>query len=136
MIKPIVTDPVFLARKALNADQSDIQAANDLLDTLIENKDRCVGMAGNMIGVCKRIIAFEDNGKYTVMFNPEIIKCSGKYDTVESCLSLTGQHSTSRYKSIKVRYQNEMFQTRVKTYTDWTAQIIQHEIDHLNGVLI
>jgi peptide deformylase len=136
MIKPIVTDPIFLARKSSEADISDISHAQDLLDTIQENKDRCVGMAGNMIGVAKRIIVFDDSGKYTVMFNPEIIKCSDKYTTVESCLSLTGQRNTDRWRTIKVKYQNEAFQMRIKTYSGWTAQIIQHEIDHLNGVLI
>ena len=136
MIRPVMHDPVFLAQKSAPAAAEDLPAAQDLLDTLIAHKDGCVGMAANMIGVLKRIIAFEDDGKYTVMFNPEIIKCAQPYDTQEGCLSLTGVRKTKRYKSIKVQYQNSEFQTRFKTYTGWTAQIIQHEIDHCNGILI
>lgn len=108
-----------------------------MLDTLIANRAGCVGMAANMIGVRKRIIAFDDNGKYTIMFNPEIIKCSGEYDTEEGCLSLLGDpRPCKRYQSIKVRYQNEKFGQLTKTYTGFTAQIIQHEIDHCGGILI
>ena len=136
MIKPIITDPIFLARKSAPSAISDLSTANDLKDTIIAHKDRCVGMAANMIGISKRIIIFEDNGKYTLMFNPEIIDCSDEYSTMESCLSLSGQRSTSRWKNIKVKYQNESFQTKIKSYTGWTAQIIQHEIDQMNGVLI
>ena len=93
-------------------------------------------MAANMIGVSKRIIVFDDHGSATVMFNPEIIKCSGAYEAEEGCLSLSGVRKTRRWRQIKVRYQNERFETRLKTYTGFTAQIIQHEIDHCNGVLI
>ena len=107
-----------------------------MLDTLTAHRDGCVGMAANMIGIAKRIIAFDNEGKYMVMFNPEIVKCSGAFDTEEGCLSLPGKRKTRRYHSIQVRYQNEAFQTRLKTFTGWTAQIIQHEIDHCNGVLI
>lgn len=136
MIKPIMKDPIFLAQKSQPATKDDIAIAQDLRDTLEANKDGCVGMAANMIGVLKRVIIFDDNGKASVMFNPEIIKFSEPYDTEEGCLSLTGIRNTKRYKTIKVQYQNEAFQTRFKTYTGWTAQIIQHEIDHCNGILI
>ena len=110
--------------------------AQDLLDTLIAHKDGCVGMAANMIGIAKRIIAFDNEGSYTVMFNPEIIRQSGAYDAEEGCLSLSGMRKTKRWQSIKVKYQNEQFQVRMKTFTGWTAEIIQHEIDHCNGILI
>ncbi len=141
MIKELMHDPIFLAGKSEIATKEDLQTAQDLLDTLIEHSEGCVGMAANMIGVRKRIIAFlDESGKkpvYTVMFNPEIIKEEGAYDTEESCLSLLGgPRKCKRYKSIKVRYQTAEMQTRIKTYTGWTAQIIQHEVDHCNGVLI
>lgn len=136
MIKEIIHDIFILQMKSQIAVETDSQTAIDLLDTLKANTERCVGMAANMIGVSKRIIAFNDNGKYTVMFNPEIIKCSGIYEAEEGCLSLSGSRRTKRYKTIKVRFQNEKFQTRIKSYTDYTAQIIQHEIDHCNGILI
>ncbi len=136
MIRPIIRDEVFLAQKAEPATLEDIPVADDLLETLIANKAACVGMAANMIGVSKRIIAFENDGGYMVMFNPEIVKCSDPFEAEESCLSLVGSRKTKRYKSIKVQYQNEKFQTRFKTFTGWTAQIIQHEIDHCNGIII
>ena len=134
-------DPIFLAGKSEAATKEDIEIAHDLLDTLLAHKDGCVGMAANMIGVRKRIIAFlDESGKtpiYTVMLNPEIIKKDGVYDTEEGCLSLLGApRSCKRYKSIKVKYQTIDFQPRIKTYIGWTAQIIQHEIDHCEGVLI
>lgn len=136
MIQPILKDPIFLGRKSAPATKEDLQVAQDLLDTLTAHRDGCVGMAANMIGIAKRIIAFDNEGKYMVMFNPEIVKCSGAFDTEEGCLSLPGKRKTRRYRSIQVQYQNEAFQTRMKTFTGWTAQIIQHEIDHCNGVLI
>ena len=137
MIKEVIHDPIFLAGKSETATKEDLQVAQDLLDTLIANKDSCVGMAANMIGVRKRIIVFDNEGTYMTIFNPEIIKKSGSYDTEEGCLSiLGGPRRCKRYKSIKVRWQNAEFQTRIKTFTGWTAQIIQHEIDHLNGILI
>ena len=136
MIKPIVKDPIFLAQKSAQATVPDLPVAQDLRDTLAAHRDGCVGMAANMIGVSKRIIIFDDNGIPTVMFNPEIIKQSGPYEAEEGCLSLSGTREAKRYRSIKVRYQNERFETRLKTYTGFTAQIIQHEIDHLSGVLI
>ena len=136
MVREIVHDPIFLAQKSVPATAEDLPVAQDLLETLMAHKDGCVGMAANMIGVLKRIIAFEDEGKYTVMFNPEIVRTAEPYETEEGCLSLSGIRKTKRYRSIKVQYQNEKFQTRFKTYTGWTAQIIQHEVDHCNGILI
>ena len=136
MIKEIVRDPIFLQIKSEPASEADLQTARDLLDTLEEHKDGCVGMAANMIGVSKRIIAFDDNGKHTVMFNPEIVKSSGAYEAEEGCLSLSGTRRTKRFRSIKVSYLNEKMLPHVKTYTGLTAQIIQHEIDHCNGVLV
>ena len=136
MIQPIMKDPIFLAQKSVPATKEDLQVAQDLLDTLTAHKDGCVGMAANMIGVSKRIIAFDNEGKYMVMFNPEIVKRSEPYEAEEGCLSLPGTRKAKRYRSIKVQYQNEQFQTRFKTFTGWTAQIIQHEINHCNGVLI
>jgi peptide deformylase len=129
-------DEAFLSQKAEPAGPEDLPAAQDLLDTLAAHKDACVGMAANMTGVSKRIIAFDNDGKYMVMFNPEIIKKSEPYEAEEGCLSLPGVRKARRWKSIKVQYQNERFQTRFKTFTGWTAQIIQHEIDHCEGVLI
>ncbi|MEY8420461.1 peptide deformylase [Oscillospiraceae bacterium 44-5] len=136
MIRDIMKDDTFLAQKAESATPDDFPAAQDLLDTLAAHKDGCVGMAANMIGVNKRIIVFDNEGKYMVMFNPEIVKRSQPYEAEEGCLSLTGTRKTRRWQSIKVQYQNEQFQTRFKTFTGWTAQIIQHEIDHCEGVLI
>ena len=136
MIRPITKDPIFLAQKSAPATVTDLPIAQDLRDTLAAHRDGCVGMAANMIGVAKRIIIFDDSGSATVMFNPEIVKCSGPYEAEEGCLSLTGTRKAKRYRSIKVQYRNEKFETRLKTYTGFTAQIIQHEIDHCNGVLI
>ena len=137
MVKELMHDPIFLAQKSAPAVKDDLQTAQDLLDTLEAHKETCVGMAANMIGVCKRIIAFDNEGDYMVMLNPEILKMSGEYDTEESCLSLLGgPRKTKRYQKIKVRFQTLDFQTRLKTFDGWTAQIIQHEIDHCNGVLI
>ena len=136
MIQPIMKDPIFLAQPSAPATEADLPVAQDLLDTLAAHKDGCVGMAANMIGVSKRIIVFDNEGTYMVMFNPEIVKCSQPYQAEEGCLSLTGRRTAKRYRSIKVQYQNDQFQTRLKTFTGWTAKIIQHEIDHCNGVLI
>ena len=141
MIKDLVHDPIFLAGKSETATKEDLQIAQDLLDTLIAHKDSCVGMAANMIGVRKRIIAFfDESGRaptYTVMLNPEIIKKDGAYNTEEGCLSLLGgSRPCKRYKTIKVKYQTLDLQIRIKNYTGWTAQIIQHEIDHCDGILI
>ena len=136
MIRAIMRDEIFLAQKAEPAAPEDLPVVQDLLDTLAAHKDSCVGMAANMIGVNKRIIVFDNEGTYTVMFNPEIVKKSGPYQAEEGCLSLSGVCKAKRWKSIKVQYQNEKFQTRLKTFTGWTAQIVQHEIDHCEGVLI
>ena len=136
MVCDICKDTVFLAQKAAPATAEDLGAAQDLLDTLIAHKDGCVGMAANMIGISKRIIAIDHDGEYMVMFNPEIIKKSQPYDAEEGCLSLIGTRKARRWKSIKVRWQNQDFQIRIKTFTGWTAQIIQHEIDHCEGVII
>lgn len=136
MIREICKDETFLAQKAAPATAADLGVAQDLMETLIAHKDSCVGMAANMIGVNKRIIVFENDGEYMVMFNPVIVKQSGAYETDEGCLSLTGTRKTKRHKAIKVQWQNEKFQTRLKTFTGWTAEIIQHEIDHCEGILI
>ena len=137
MVKELIHDPIFLGLKSELATAEDLPIAKDLLDTLIANKDTCVGMAANMIGVRKRIIAFDNEGTYMVMFNPEIVKMTEPYDTKEGCLSLLGDpRPCKRYQTIKVQWQNEKFQTRIKSFTGWTAQIIQHEIDHCNGILI
>ena len=137
MVKEVVHDPILLGRASEAATAEDLQVAQDLLDTLTANKEACVGMAANMIGVYKRIIVFDNAGQYMTMFNPEIIKMSGPFDAQEGCLSLLGgPRPCRRYQTIKVRWQNENFQTRIKTFTGWPAQIIQHEIDHCNGILI
>ena len=136
MIREICKDETFLAQKAAPATAADLGVAQDLMETLIAHKDGCAGMAANMIGVNKRIISFDNEGTYMVMFNPQIVKQSGGYEAEEGCLSLTGTRSAKRWKSIKVRWQNEKFQTRLKTFTGWTAEIIQHEIDHCEGILI
>ena len=137
MVKPIMRDPIFLSRKSVPATKEDLSVGQDLYDTLDAHKEGCVGMAANMIGVSKRIIIFVDEvGKYNVMYNPKIIRSSGVYEAEEGCLSLDGVRKTKRFRSIKVEFQNEAFQTRLKTYEGRTAQIIQHEIDHCDGILI
>lgn len=136
MIREICRDETFLAQKAAPATADDLATAQDLLDTLTAHKDGCVGMAANMIGVCKRIIAFDNEGTYMVMFNPVIVRQSGPYEAQEGCLSLTGVRKTKRFQTVKVQWQNEKFQTRLKTFTGWTAEIIQHEIDHCEGIVI
>ncbi len=136
MVREIMKDKVFLAEASEKATAEDTEIARDLLETLEAHKAGCVGMAANMIGVRKRIIAFDNEGSYMVMFNPEIVKKSGAYESEEGCLSLTGTRKTRRWQSIKVQYQNEKMQIRLKTFTGWTAQIIQHEIDHCNGIII
>ena len=136
MVQDVIHDPILLARRSVPATAEDLQVAQDLLDTLTTNQTSCVGMAANMIGICKRIIVFDCDGEYMTMFNPEITKQSEGYDTAEGCLSLLGgPRPCKRYKKITVKWQNEKFQTRIKTFTGWTAQIIQHEIDHCNGIL-
>ena len=137
MVRELIHDPILLSRKSTPATASDLDAAQDLLDTLLAHRDSCVGMAANMIGIYKNIIVVDNEGTPMTMLNPEIIKASDIYETEEGCLSLLGgPRKTKRYRKIKVRYQTPDFQTRLKTFTGWTAQIIQHEIDHCNGVLI
>lgn len=136
MVCEICKDEAFLAQKAEPATADDLGVAQDLLDTLIAHKDGCVGMAANMIGINKRVIVFDNEGEYMVMFNPFIVKRSGPYEAEEGCLSLVGTRKAKRFRTIKVQWQNEKFQTRLKTFTDWTAEIIQHEIDHCEGILI
>ena len=136
MIRDICKDQAFLAQKAEPASPEDLPVAADLLETMVVIMDGCVGMAANMIGVNKRIIAFDNQGGYMVMFNPEIVKRAGPYEAEEGCLSLSGTRRARRWESIKVRWQNEKFQERIKTFTGWTAQIIQHEIDHCEGIII
>ena len=137
MVRELMHDPIFLARKSVPASAEDLAVAQDLLDTLMHHKESCVGMAANMIGVCKQIIAVNADGVYLLMFNPQILKAEGEYQTEENCLSLLGgPRPTKRYQKIKVQYQNEKLQKRIKTFEGWTAQIIQHEIDHCNGILI
>jgi len=137
MVRELTHDPLFLARKSSPAGKEDLQIAQDLMETLIHHRENCVGMAANMIGQCKRIIAFVEGNSYQIMLNPEILKASGEYETEEGCLSLLGgPRKTKRFQKIKVQYQTLDLQTRIKTYTGWTAQIIQHEIDHCNGILI
>lgn len=136
MICPICKDIILLGRKSTPAVPEDTSIGQDLLDTLSDHRAECVGMAANMLGQSKRIIVFDNAGIPTLMYNPEIIKKTCPYEAEEGCLSLTGTRKTTRYKSIKVRYQNEAFQVRLKTFQDFTAQIIQHEIDHCEGIII
>ena len=136
MVREICRDEAFLSQRAEPATKDDLGTAQDLLDTLLAHKEGCVGMAANMIGVNKRIIAFDNDGAYLVMLNPVIIRQSEPYEAEEGCLSLTGTRRAKRFRSIKVQWQNEKLQTRLKTFTGWTAEIIQHEIDHCEGILI
>ncbi len=136
MIRDICKDEAFLAQRAEPATPEDRAIARDLLETLEHHKNGCVGMAANMIGINKRIIAFDNEGSYMVMFNPEILKKAEPYAAEEGCLSLSGTRPAKRWKTIKVRWQNEDFQQRIKTFHGWTAQIIQHEIDHCEGIII
>lgn len=137
MIRALVHDPAFLAEKSETATAADFAAAQDLLDTLIAHKENCVGMAANMIGIRRCIIAFQDISSYTVMLNPEIITSSGPYETEEGCLSLLGgPRSCRRFRTVKVRYLDMNLNECEKIYRGFPAQIIQHEIDHCNGVLI
>ena len=137
MVKELIHDPFLLSRKSVPATKDDLDTAQDLLDTLLAHRESCVGMAANMIGVLVRIIVFDNEGKPMLMLNPEILKAEGEYETEEGCLSLLGgPRKTKRFQKIKVRYQTTDLQTRIKTFTGWTAQIIQHEVDHCNGILI
>ncbi len=137
MVRELVHDPILLSAPSGEATLADQDTVRDLLDTLIHHRESCVGMAANMIGVRKRIIVFDNGGSLMAMLNPEILKASEEYETEEGCLSLLGgPRKTGRFRKIKVRYQNEALQVRIKTFSGWTAQIIQHEIDHCNGILI
>ena len=136
MIREIVKDEEFLSKKSEPASIEDKQIAIDLLDTLEANKDRCVGMAANMIGELKNIIVFSNDGIPTVMFNAKIIESSGKYVAEEGCLSLEGTRKATRFQSIKVRYKDMDFKTQIRSYTGFTAQIIQHELNHVAGKII
>ena len=137
MVREVCRDVLFLSQKSEPATKDDMQVVQDLLDTLKANEAGCVGMAANMIGIHKRIIVFDHEGSYMTMFNPEIVKQSGAYEAEEGCLSLLGgPRKCKRYQTIKVRWQTADFQTRLKTFSGWSAEIIQHEIDHCNGVLI
>ena len=137
MVRELVHDPILLARKSVLAAKEDLDIARDLLDTLTAHRETCVGMAANMIGQYKNMIAFDNGGEYMIMLNPEILKAEGEYETEEGCLSLLGgPRKTKRFQKIKIRWQTMEFQTRIKTFSGWTAQIIQHEIDHCNGILI
>ena len=137
MVRELIHDPILLGQTGEKATAEDLEVARDLLDTLMAHQDTCVGMAANMIGENKRIIAFDNAGTREVMLNPEIVRKTGPYHTEESCLSLLGgPRKTLRYEKIKVRWENTDLQVRLRTFTGWTAQIIQHEIDHCNGILI
>lgn len=136
MKREIIRDVFFLRQKSLPASADDVRTAEDLLDTLEANKDRCVGLAANMTGVLRRVLVFDNEGTPTAMLNPEIISRSERYETEEGCLSLEGTRPTVRWRKIKVRWQDMEFKTRIKTFTGFTAQIIQHEIDHFDGILI
>ena len=136
MIREIMKDPVFLGRKSAPATRMDLNVARDLRDTLEANRAFCVGMAANMIGQARRIIVFDNEGTLTTMFNPEILSASGPYEAEEGCLSLPGVRKTKRYRTIEVRYQDQSFKTHRESFSGWTAQIIQHEIDHCDGILI
>ena len=136
MVRSIVRDTFFLSRASLPASPDDLDAARDLRDTLEAHREDCVGMAANMIGICRQIIAVRDGDAILVMLNPSILKASGPYRTSEGCLSLDGMRETTRYRSVKVKWQDEAFRPKIRTFTGFTAQIIQHEIDHLRGILI
>lgn len=136
MVKQIVRDPLFLQQKSEPATEADKQVITDLTDTLKANSDRCVGMAANMIGARKRIIIVSAGPFSFIMINPVITKKNGKYETEESCLSLDGVRPCTRYKEIEVDYLDQNFKPKHGKFVDFTAQIIQHEIDHFEGILI
>ena len=137
MVREIVRDVLVLGRRSEPATKEDMSVVRDMLDTLAANSDRCVGMAANMIGVHKTILVAVIGGKQIAMVNPKMTDHSKEvYETEEGCLSLEGVRKTKRFRSIKVQYQTEQMQLRLKSFTGWTAQIIQHEIDHCNGILI
>ena len=136
MVREIVKDRILLARKALLATEEDLPIAEDLLDTLKAHREECVGMAANMIGVNKRIIVFADGDKMTVLLNPVILEKSEPYEAEEGCLSLPGTRKTVRFGKITVSYQNRRMEQKRRTFTGFPAEIIQHEIDHCEGILI
>ena len=136
MIKPIVKDIFFLGQKSEAATKQDLSVGQDLTDTLRANQDRCVGMAANMIGVKKRIIIVNIGILNIVMYNPVIVKKDTPYETEEGCLSLTGVRKTTRYQNIVVEYFDSSWKKNRQAYSGWTAQIIQHECDHLAGIII
>ena len=136
MVKPIVRDTFFLSQKSAPAGPEDLPAARDLADTLAAHREGCAGMAANMIGVARRVIAVWDGDEVLLMFNPEIVKASGPYRTEEGCLSLDGVRPAKRYKTIKVRWQDGAFRPKLRTFTGFAAEVIQHECDHLDGVVI
>lgn len=137
MIKEIMRDILFLKKPSIEATKDDLWIAQDLKDTLSFHKDGCVGMAANMIGYSKNIIIIDDDGQYVVMFNPKVLKTFGTmYETEESCLSLEGVRKTKRYPKIKVQWLDENWKIKIKTFEGFQAQIIQHELDHLKGIII
>ena len=136
MKREIIRDQFFLRLPSRPATAADAPIADDLLDTLRANAERCVGMAANMIGESVRIIVFSDNGRITEMFNPAIVRKDGPYDCEEGCLSLDGSRPARRFRTIKVTWQTRDMKPRAKTFTGFTARIIQHEVDHLSGILI
>lgn len=136
MIKDIVKDQFFLSRKSETATLEDAYIIDDLFDTLTYHKERCVGIAANMLGYLKTMMVVNDNGKYIILINPVILKAEGLYKTQEGCLSHIGEKEVSRYQKIKVEYLDEKYKKKIKTYVGYTAQIIQHELDHFEGKLI
>lgn len=136
MERPIIRDIIVLSQKAAPASKEDREIARDLADTLLAHREGCAGLAANMIGVPKAIIVFFDGRKVTVMYNPEIVKTEKPYDTEEGCLSLEGLRPCRRYRAVTVRYRDESFRPQKKRFTGFTAEVIQHETDHLQGILI
>ena len=136
MVKPIVRDVFFLGQKSEPATRKDLSVGQDLQDTLKANQDHCVGMAANMIGVKKRIIIVNIGFFNLVMFNPVIVNKDSPYETEEGCLSLDGVRKATRYQNIEIEYLDTNWESRRQKFSGWTAQIIQHEVDHLNGIII
>lgn len=136
MVRPIIHDPLFLAQKSEPATTEDLQIVTDLMETLQANRERCVGMAANMIGEKKRIIAFYNGPILMTMLNPKVVNKNGEYETEEGCLSLSGLKKTKRYQRITVSWQDQQMRLRTNSFQGFTAQIIQHEIDHCEGRLI
>ena len=136
MIRPVIRDIMFLSGKSVPAERTDTETAQDLRDTLLANRDRCAGMAANMIGVRKRIIVINAGPAALIMFNPVILRRDTPYDTMEGCLSLDGMRPARRYRNIEVEYYDAQWQRHRQKYTGYAAQVIQHEIDHLNGIII